>query len=196
MLGVLIAIAQSRREIVALAESYFLKSKIASLVTFALGVTLIGLTPYNKWSATGLDADRPIVWFNTGLLALVCAAMVFIASFNKGYTFPDGLLKKILVYVGSRSFALYLSHNPMFFVAREIFHRIYPDVIFDNRFAFRLIVVAAILSFAGAELSYQLIETPLRKIGRRKASEYRAAHPVRVSPPGILLDKLDPGWMM
>jgi peptidoglycan/LPS O-acetylase OafA/YrhL len=62
--------------------------------------------------------------------------MVFIASFGKGYALPDGLLKRIMVYVGSRSFALYLSHNPMFFVTGEIFHCLYPDVAFDNRFAF------------------------------------------------------------
>jgi peptidoglycan/LPS O-acetylase OafA/YrhL len=186
MLGVLIAIAQTRREVIALAEPYFLKSKIASIMTFALGVTLIGLVPYVKSSATGLDIDKPIVWFNTGLLALVCAVMVFIASFGKGYTFPEGFLKKILVYVGSRSFALYLAHNPMYFVTRELFHRWYPGVTFDNHFALRFIIVAAILSLAGAELSYRLVETPLRRIGRRKASEYRDAHPLFVSPAKVL----------
>jgi peptidoglycan/LPS O-acetylase OafA/YrhL len=70
----------------------------------------------------------------------------------------------------------------MYFVTRELFHRWYPGVTFDNHFALRFIIVAAILSLAGAELSYRLVETPLRRIGRRKASEYRDAHPLLVSP--------------
>jgi peptidoglycan/LPS O-acetylase OafA/YrhL len=139
----------------------------------------MAVVPYDMAVVTGFAQDRPFVWFNTGLLAVICAITVFIGSFDKGYTFPDCQLKKVLIYVGTRSYALYLAHNPSYFATREIFRRIYPDAVFDHRFILPFVCVAAILSFGAAELTFRFVETPLRRLGRKKAAEYRALNPLR-----------------
>jgi peptidoglycan/LPS O-acetylase OafA/YrhL len=48
-------------------------------------------------------AGTHIVWFGTGLIAVVAAWLVWIASYDKSYLIIDGPLKRILVWIGSRS---------------------------------------------------------------------------------------------
>lgn len=180
LFGVFIAIAHSKQWFAGM-EPTFLKSRLLAVPVFLLLVFLIGVIPYDMSTVTGLASDKPFIWFNTGILAAVCAVTVFIASFDKGYTLPEGLVKRVMLYIGSRSYALYLSHNIMFFTTREIFHHIYPGVTFDASYAPEFILVAAILSFSTAELCYRFLERPLRAMGRRKAACYAASAAARAT---------------
>jgi hypothetical protein len=44
-----------------------------------------------------------IVWFSTGLIALISGAIVWIALFNKDYLMPSNGLKRALQWIGARS---------------------------------------------------------------------------------------------
>ena len=109
-----------------------------------------------------------------GVVALVSAALVLIASYDRDYLMRKGPLKRLLLWAGSRSYALYLVHIPAFFLTREIWFRLSPpDTVFGGRFWLRYLVTAAILLVLFAELNFRLVETPLRRRGARIAERLR-----------------------
>lgn len=117
--------------------------------------------------------------FHTGLIALMSCVMVWIASYGRGYTMRDGAVKRVLVYFGSRSYAIYLIHVPVYRLTREIWERIVitPSTIggsFTLHFAFTAIPIVLVL----AELNYRFVEAPLRIYGARLADRWAHARNV------------------
>lgn len=140
----------------------FLASKVRAVITTVLLCFLIAALGTNQ-----------VVLFQTGLIALLSAGLVWIASFNEQYTFPVGKLRDFLIWTGSRSYALYLVHPFAYRATREIFFRLYPGQAFDDRFFVRFVVVGVGLAFAMAEANYRFLETPLRRRGIRLARELK-----------------------
>jgi peptidoglycan/LPS O-acetylase OafA/YrhL len=94
---------------------------------------------------------------------IALAATLCLFSSLRGNSY-SGRLATPLVWIGERSYSIYLCHLPLIHVVREVTHRtIGPDAVFP----------LAILPYAGfavllalaAELSYRLIEVPLRRRG-------------------------------
>jgi peptidoglycan/LPS O-acetylase OafA/YrhL len=163
LLGVLIAI-WSTHPTYRLFEPVFLKRR--PVVGFMLFAGLVLLL-----AATGSDFLH-IVPFQTGLVALISALLVFIASFNQNYLWPPGPLKQVMLWFGTRSYALYLVHIPAYFFTREIWFRLQPPgTVFTDTFALRFAYTAAILLVILAELNYRLVELPLRRRGARIAKD-------------------------
>jgi peptidoglycan/LPS O-acetylase OafA/YrhL len=76
----------------------------------------------------------------------------------------------VLLWFGSRSYAIYLIHIPAFLSAREIWFRLQPPgTIFTDRFGIRFTYTAAILLLVSVELSYRFVEVPLRRRGAQIA---------------------------
>jgi peptidoglycan/LPS O-acetylase OafA/YrhL len=101
--------------------------------------------------------------FQIGLIALLSALIVFICSFDRGFLarIPGSGL---LVWLGGRSYAVYLIHIPVFFFIRELAYR--------NNFALEsaqntVFTGAIVLLLLLAEANYRLIETPVQKLSRR-----------------------------
>lgn len=101
------------------------------------------------------------------LAAIISAILVFIASFNSNYILRDGLIKRLLIWLGDRSYALYLTHMPAFFLTRELFHRVQPELVGSQAALIYHTVTAATLMLLFAEFSYRFIETPLQKKGAK-----------------------------
>lgn len=117
-----------------------------------------------------IGSSRLIVPLQVGIAAVMSAILVFLASFDKSCFCPDGPLKRILLWFGSRSYAMYVIHVPAFAFAREIwFHLQPPGTVFTDRFEIRFAYTGAILLFSLAELNYRLVEMPLRRHGARIA---------------------------
>lgn len=108
-------------------------------------------------------------YFRTAIIAMICAAIVYAASFEKGYVWAPRLLKPVMLWTGSRSYALYLIHAPVFWFTHELWFRI-ADGQIDGTFTLRYTLTAFPLLFLLAELNYRLIETPFRQLGKRLAS--------------------------
>jgi hypothetical protein len=105
-----------------------------------------------------------------GMVALVSALLVLIASYDGDYLMARGPLKKLLLGVGARSYTLYLVHIPAFFATREIWWRIAgPHPRHDAAYTIPYCLTAAALLIGLAELNYRLVETPLRLRGARIA---------------------------
>lgn len=102
-----------------------------------------------------------------GLIALVSAAIVFLASFDAGYLPRIPLITPFLVWLGARSYGTYLLHVFAYRMTFEIWSR-YAEAhgrVLDGRFTFRLVLTAVLLIVVLAQLNYRFIETPWRKRG-------------------------------
>lgn len=110
--------------------------------------------------------------FSVGLLALICAAMVLLASYAHNYILPIPAVRPVLLWMGSRSYAIYLIHTPMFYLTHELWSRWAaakglppPGSTYTLRYAICAVVLTAIFT----ELNYRLVETPLRRKGVQMA---------------------------
>jgi peptidoglycan/LPS O-acetylase OafA/YrhL len=160
LLGVLIAL-WSAHPTYKLFEPVFLKNRpFAGVLAFIVLITLLAVAGSTSLHLAGS--------FQVGLVALISAVLVFIASYNNGTFCPKGPVKQVLLWIGARSYAIYLIHIPAFFLAREIWFRLQPaGTLFTDRFAVRFAYTAAILLVVFVELNYRLVETPLRRHGKR-----------------------------
>jgi peptidoglycan/LPS O-acetylase OafA/YrhL len=109
-----------------------------------------------------------------GLLALTSAGLVLIASCNGGVIIPAAGLRPAILWIGSRSFAIYLLHLPAFYATRELFRRVLPHARLDDSFALPMMVTSLALIVVLSELTFRVVETPLRNLGRRLARRSEA----------------------
>ena len=109
----------------------------------------------------GLELTR--YWI--GIIAVLSALLVLMASYDRDFLLPRSRLKTLLVWVGQRSYAIYLIHVPAFYATRELFYRFYPEQLASPLLAVAYMTCAMVLLIVLAELNYRLIETPLRRYG-------------------------------
>ncbi|EFM18626.1 acyltransferase [Pantoea sp. aB] len=109
-----------------------------------------------------------VVPWSTGVVAIVSAILVWIASYNKGYLFGNGFIKRVTEVIGARSYTLYLTHIPAFYTAIELINRyenLTGNPIGHNHFVY--LASAAIIMIIFTELSHRIIEKPCHNYGRR-----------------------------
>ncbi|WP_223535167.1 MULTISPECIES: acyltransferase family protein [unclassified Pseudomonas] len=100
-----------------------------------------------------------------GLVAITSSLVVLLCSGNLNLTGSHGRLRKIAIYIGSRSYSIYLVHNPIFAIVREIcLQSGYTDLTLETDKIFA-VLIALVLTGVTAEFSYQFVETPLRNYG-------------------------------
>jgi peptidoglycan/LPS O-acetylase OafA/YrhL len=113
------------------------------------------------------NLPRPLMTIPYGMVALLSALAVYAASFDCGYILPAGLLRDMLVWIGNRSYAIYLIHIPAFAFTRELYMWVRPPGLFHStQEATHYVVVALFLTLALSDLNYRFVETPLRRYGR------------------------------
>ena len=132
--------------------------------------------------------SEPLTMFSMriGAIALLAAALVWLASYDRNFLWPDGAFKRLMIWFGTRSYAIYLIHIPAFFFTREIYYRLYPQQgDFGDSFFYPFVLTAAVLIVVLSELNYRLIECPLRERGKQIAQRLFAkpAPQVRVDAP-------------
>lgn len=104
--------------------------------------------------------------YRIGVIALLCALLVWIASYNRDYLMPRGLFKNLMTWVGSRSYGIYLIHIPAYLLVREVIFRLQDanlpspagHPVLTLLIAFGLIALVS-------ELNYRFIEMPMRNRG-------------------------------
>ncbi len=102
-----------------------------------------------------------------GAIALVSTALVYLAAQDRGLILGAGAARKILLWVGARSYAIYLVHVPAFFAAREIWLRL-GGAGSDLKPALTALALIAL----AAELNWRCVEQPLRAHGVRVADRF------------------------
>lgn len=113
--------------------------------------------------------------YKFSLIAVGSALLVWIASYDADLFLQGAPLRKLMTWVGSRSYAIYLIHIPVFFTVREAGFRLYPGIVPDDRFFYPFVLSSAVLIIVLSELNFRWLETPLRLrgavIARRLAGE-------------------------
>ena len=107
-----------------------------------------------------------IVSIPVGLISLLSAFLVWLASYDKNFLCAPGPFKQFMIWLGTRSYAVYLIHIPAFFFTRELWYRLYPEqsVLSDDCF-YPFILISAGLILLLSELNYRWVEIPLRNKG-------------------------------
>ncbi|MDI2141125.1 MULTISPECIES: acyltransferase [unclassified Pseudomonas] len=128
------------------------------------GVTvLIVLALLLSYMAT----DRfTFVSYRIGSIAVLGALLVWIASYNRDYLLPAGRVQRLMAWIGSRSYGMYLIHIPAYQLVRELIFRLqsaglpspagHPVV---------TLLIAGSLIVLLSELNYRFIEMPMRNRG-------------------------------
>lgn len=163
-LGVLIAI-WSRHQSYQLFAPQFLNN--AWLGALFVVVPLCGLL------ALGSNVLN-IIGMRLSVIALLAALLVWGASYNRDYLCAlFGPLARPLIWLGARSYAVYLIHMPAYFATREVWHRLSPESSgFGDDFFYSFVFTAGVLTLVCAELNYRLLEVPLRERGKRLANDW------------------------
>lgn len=104
-----------------------------------------------------------------GMIAVVTALLVFLASFNQGYIVNIPLVTPLMIWFGARSYGIYLIHLFAYRFVYEGFSRYAASiqVPLDVSFTKPLLLSALALIFVLAELNYRFIEVPLRNRGSK-----------------------------
>lgn len=130
-----------------------------------------------------MATDRfTFAWYRIGSIAVLSAILVWIASYDRNYLMPAGAMQRLLGWIGSRSYGIYLIHIPAYQLVRELIFRLQSaglpspagHPILTLLIAFGLI---ALLS----ELNYRLVEMPMRNRGAalvQRLGTARSAAPV------------------
>ena len=165
-LGVLIAL-WSKRETYRIFEPVFMQSR--PYLRMLILIVLVGAI------ATAGSLHLRVIEHRLSLIAVISAVLVLIASYDKNYISSLGWLKKPLLWIGTRSYAIYLIHLPAYYLTREFWYRMEPaGTVFDASFTFKYLGVAFFLLFVLSDLNYRLIETPFRKRGVEIANKVAA----------------------
>jgi peptidoglycan/LPS O-acetylase OafA/YrhL len=123
-----------------------------------------------------------------GLVALVSLALVWIASYDKGYLFCPQALSKLLEWMGSRSYALYVIHVCAYHFSVELWTRYatMQGVPLDKSFTVELVLTSVAFMVIASELNYRLVEQPLRRkgaeIARRRLQHFTGERPAAALP--------------
>jgi peptidoglycan/LPS O-acetylase OafA/YrhL len=113
-------------------------------------------------------------FYRIGAIAILCAILVWVASYDRDYLLPRGRLKSLLIWVGSRSYGIYLIHIPVFFLIRELWFRFAPLGSQDVASHPVVVLITALtLITLLSELNYRFIELPMRNRGARVVQRLR-----------------------
>ncbi|WP_371232158.1 acyltransferase family protein [Pseudomonas sp. QE6] len=160
-LGILLAVWSARPSHAAMMPGFL--SRVPALAT----ALLLGSVALLAYLASPFAED---FHYKVGLMALVSAALVWLASYDQNWFCRWAPLRRLMLWLGARSYAIYLIHVPMFFFVRELQFRLFPGVGIDGRGYF-LVAFPVVLVLIGllAELNYRFVEMPLRRRGARIA---------------------------
>jgi peptidoglycan/LPS O-acetylase OafA/YrhL len=158
ILGVLIAFWKQHRSY-QLCEPRFLRHGFLSLPLVGLCVLLMAMVP----------ASREVAPVSTGLLAIISGVLVLIASYDKNYILPPSRFKSALVWLGSRSYSIYLIHVTGHSFVMEL--KKSAGIAEGSIISVALTLACIPFILVVAEANYRLIETRFRRMGRRLADD-------------------------
>jgi peptidoglycan/LPS O-acetylase OafA/YrhL len=151
-------------------EPTFLRSPWTAAAIAAVAVLLLGVLVALPREWAGIVAPFP---GTVGIIALACAVLVFVASYDRDYVLSIPGLRRGLDWFGTRSYGLYLAHLPVYMASREFWYRIAMarGEAFDLRWAWVLVATGIVALVVVTEVLHRTVESPLRQRGRRWAAK-------------------------
>lgn len=107
------------------------------------------------------------------LLAWACAVIVMLASYDASLLLPGGRVKAVMVWIGGRSFAVYLIHYPVICIVLELANLYIPHAtLWSGALNWPIVALAAAGTLVLANLNYRFVETPGRRLGSRLSKRF------------------------
>jgi len=153
-LGVLIAFWMGHRTYTDI-EPRALANRGVGIAAFAcLCIALAAFTHPSPW-----------IGIQTGLVAVISAALVWVASYDRGYLVSAPWARALSGYIGARSYSVYLSHMFALYAVRDLFSR---AGWFSSSHDAAIVVCFLVLTWILTELSYRFVERPMLPKGSRR----------------------------
>ena len=155
LLGIAIALFESQRW-----HAFF-----KATVTRHPGLTRIVSTA--AWVMLIVLATPNVAFFYHGLVALTAASLVLIASADSGLAIPVPGWRPALVWVGARSYSIYLFHMPLFRMSREVTFRAWGAGELSTLQNCAAVLLGLGVTVLASETSFRFVENPSRDFGRK-----------------------------
>jgi peptidoglycan/LPS O-acetylase OafA/YrhL len=156
-LGILLALWSRKASWQAVLPNFLMLGRWGCLL---LALTCIGVM-------TLLSSRLELTHYAIGIIAILSALLVLMASYDRDLLLPNSWFKTLLVWIGGRSYAIYLIHVPVFFATRELFYRLYPEQIESLQLTVAYLITAAVMLTVLVQLNFRMLEIPLRKYGAK-----------------------------
>lgn len=144
-------------------RAFFCQRATLSLLLLCALLVLLPWAAAKTWGVFTMES------YGVSLIAFIGALIVLLASFEFMPLDATKPVTRFMLYLGSRSYGLYVVHLIVFEIigeARRWYNPGIADVIWQHSYDWLLIVVAIALTFYLAELNFRKIETPWREKGR------------------------------
>ena len=104
-----------------------------------------------------------------GVIATLAVILVWVASCDL-HVFPlGGTLREVFLWIGARSYGIYLVHIPVFFAIREVLSRTGQSSNVFLTSPFILAMAAATLIAIVSQINFKVVELPWRSRGQKLA---------------------------
>ncbi|TCR61893.1 hypothetical protein EV560_112235 [Bosea sp. BK604] len=106
--------------------------------------------------------------FTTPFMALCFLALVYLARTNNAFAGQGTLLYRIMLWIGDRSYSIYLLHFPVMALAWMGIARFAPSI-FNGAISYGVtqVVLVIPMTFLAANFSFEKVEGPFRRYGER-----------------------------
>lgn len=133
----------------------------------------VAITVFCLYLIGGIAGQLIMVPIAVGLVAIVTAITVWLASYQKGYIYCPSFLKQIFYWLGSRSYALYVIHMFSYHLSTEIWSRVAAQngEAITQDLTVELLLTSVVIMLIMSELNYRFVEQPLRKRGAEIARQ-------------------------
>ncbi|MDH3993194.1 MAG: acyltransferase [Gammaproteobacteria bacterium] len=109
--------------------------------------------------------------YQLSILALCSVTLVWLCSGAQNVLAGSGIIGRGFVWIGQRSYAMYLIHIPAMYFLRESAYRLGIDIV-DYRWGSAMLSLVLIVALA--EGNYRWVENPLRRRGKALAARLSA----------------------
>ncbi len=127
-----------------------------------------------------------------GVIAILVNILVLVASFELNLLIPNAAIEKLFVWVGDRTYAIYLVHIPVYYIVREFWHRFgsgeYTVVLIIAHY-----IAAAFLVAVLADISFRFVEKPFRRLGNKLSARVLSGGSAPVSRANTVRTKVGAG---
>lgn len=114
-----------------------------------------------------------VISFRLFPISLLSVFLVWLAACDRGLFWPQGVSRRLMIWIGHRSYALYLVHIPIYALAHEIFWRVSGHADRPHGYGELLYFVGTgAACVVAADLNYRLLEIPWRQRGRTIAQSW------------------------
>jgi len=118
----------------------------------------------------GITVARAPVAHAMGITALLCGLLTWIASYDRCYLTRNRLARALAVYIGSRSYAIYLTHMLAMSLTAWMVQRAPLSALVQACGPGASVALFLVLTGLFSEFNYRVIEMPLRAYGKKRSA--------------------------